>query len=131
MSKNNLSHGAEEPWENEPATLTEYQREDPIHFICFIANWEPLCRMRFRLKDMFAAAMSSPHLKDDTPEQKGELVWFYDEMTALLELAYVLDDMIRNNKFIYSYPANQEMKVDRDLYCTREKGVLGSNIRQG
>ena len=108
MSNENLSHGAEEPWENEPASLTEYQREDPIHFICFIANWEPLCRMRFRLKDMFAAAMSSPHLKDDTPEQKGELVWFYDEMTALLELAYLLDDMIRNNQFIYSYPDKRD-----------------------
>ena len=106
MSNNNLSHGAEESWENEPATLTEIQRADPIHFICFIANWEPLCRMQFRLKDMFMAAMYSPHLKDDTPEQKGELVWFYDEMRALLELAYLLDDMIRNNKFIYSYPEN-------------------------
>ena len=57
---------------------------------------------------MFAAAMSSPHLKDDTPEQKGELVWFYDEMTALLELAYLLDDMIRNNQFIYSYPDKRD-----------------------
>src|SRR6185312_15487842 len=104
MSKKDNEQETEEPWENMPATLTEFQRADPIHFICFIANWEPLCRMRFRLKDMFAAAMSSPHLKDDTQEQKGELAWFYDEMAALLELAYLLDDMIRNNKFIYSYP---------------------------
>lgn len=108
MSKNNEEQVTEEPWENEPATLTEFQREDPIHFICSVANWEPLCQMRFRLKDMFMAAMYSPHLKDDTPEQKGELVWFYDEMTALLELAYLLDDMIRNNKFIYSYPHKPE-----------------------
>lgn len=104
MSNKKLGHGAEEPWENEPATLTEFQREDSIHYICSIANWEPLFRMRFRLKDMFTAAMSSPYLKDDIPEQKGELVWFYDEMTTLLELAYLLDDMVRNNRFIYSYP---------------------------
>ncbi|HVU57726.1 MAG TPA: hypothetical protein VHD83_21840 [Puia sp.] len=108
MSNKNISHGANASWENEPATLTESQRADPINAMRFIANWRPLFRMRYRLKDMFAAAMSSPRLKDDTPEQKGELVWFYDEMTALLELAYHLDDMIRNHQFIYSYPAKQE-----------------------
>jgi len=98
----------EEPWENEPATLTEFQRADPIHAIQFIANWGPLYRMRFRLKDMLMAAMYSPHWKHETPEQKGDRLWFYDEMTALLELAYLLDHMIRNNKFIYSYPAKRE-----------------------
>jgi len=103
MSNNNLSHGAEESWENEPATLTESQREDPINAIQFIANWAPLYRMRFRLKDMLMAAMYSPHWEDETPEQKGDQLWFFDEMMALLELAYLLDDMIRNNQFIYSY----------------------------
>ena len=40
MSKKDNEQVTEEPWENMPATLTEFQRADPIHFICFIASWD-------------------------------------------------------------------------------------------
>jgi hypothetical protein len=72
MSNKNVNHATEELWKNEPATLTEIQRNDPIKAIRFIASWGPLFRMRFRLKDMLIAAMYSPHWKDETPEQKGD-----------------------------------------------------------
>jgi len=94
-----------ESWENDPAFLSKSQREDPVGHMRFIANWEPLYAMRFRLKDLFMAAMYSPHWKNDSPERKGEWMWFYDELMDLLELAYIIDEMVEAEKLVYSYAA--------------------------
>jgi len=92
-----------ESWENEPAFLSKVQRADPMGSIRFIANWEPLYEMRFRLQDLYMAAMYSSHWKDDSPKRKGEWMWFFEEIMDLLELAYLIDEMVRAKKLTYSY----------------------------
>ncbi len=95
-----------ESWEDEPAFLTKMQRADPVGHLRSIAKSAPLHQMRFRLQDMFTAAMYSPHWKDDSPKQKGDRVWFFDELMDLLELANLIDQMARNGKITYSYSLN-------------------------
>lgn len=105
--KKNQTGDIYESWEDQPANLSHAQRADPICHLCFTAKSELLYKMRYRLSTLLEIAMYSSILKDDSPEQKGDWVLFIDEMTDLLELASLIDDLIRTNQLVYSYSFNK------------------------
>ncbi|HMH24159.1 MAG TPA: hypothetical protein VK563_20390 [Puia sp.] len=89
-------------WEHVPAYLSHSQREDPIDTVCNFSHWDSLFKMRFYLQYMFEAAMSSKLWKDQTPKDKGDQFWFFNELMDLLESSYLLDEMLDEGKLTYS-----------------------------
>lgn len=93
-------------WENMPTSLSKLQREDPIQSIRSLSNWDTLYEMRIKLHDVFMSAMYSSHWKDDNPDQKGTWMWFFDEIMDLLELSYLIDEMLIKGEITYIIKPN-------------------------
>jgi len=97
-----------EDWENVPAFISDCQREDPIESIRNFCCWWPLSDMRFKMQDAFRAAMGSKLWKDDTPEDKLDRIFIFDELINLVECAYVLDLLIDQDLVNISIKAKEK-----------------------
>jgi|SRR5579863_2848540 len=91
----------QEDWEQYLAFLDEEDRANPFSVLEDIYRDDSPFNTRTALLDIFCAAMSSPWLETDSPEEKGNRMSLMSNTLRLYECAYHIVRMRKAGQLIY------------------------------
>jgi hypothetical protein len=96
----NLSY---ENWAQQYAMISPKDRKHPIESLMDICCQRTLYDVRLDLWAIMKAAMYSQDLEDDSSEEKGNMIFHFQAMHDLFEVAYRIRQMVEDKKLLYSY----------------------------
>ena len=92
-----------ENWAQQYAMLSPTDRKQPIESLMDICCERTLYDVRLGLWAIMKAAMYSQDLEDDSSEEKGNMIFHFQVMHELFEVAYRIRQLIEEKRLLYSY----------------------------
>lgn len=90
-------------WAMHYSLLGLSDRKDPLQALMMLTNMDSLFEVRRDLWELLLSVMYSRHNEDDEPETKGDMIFFFQNLHELWELAYRIRQLVEEKKLIYSY----------------------------